>query len=222
MSFIGTHLFLDMKRRIFQLFTGGLLVLLAICSCDLRSDEDKFQSEIRFFILEHLDNPNEYNPLSFQRIDNGFLSSDQALSTSIMAVQDTVRTKLSLVSNWVEEDRNDIIERFLAANDNFEFDLLDELIFENVSLDKQMERYLSKTSTSVLKEYKIQQQRFNDQILQLNQQLKAFNLSAYHIDLSGKASVHYFHQYALGTAQMATVFELSTENLEVLSFKDIL
>jgi hypothetical protein len=125
-----------MKRKIFQLFTAGLVVLLAICSCDLRSDEDKFQSEISFFIMEHLENPSEYNPLSFQRIDNGFLSSHQALATSVMAVQDTVRTKLSLASNLFEEDRNDIIERFLAANDNFEFDLLDELIFENVSLDK--------------------------------------------------------------------------------------
>jgi hypothetical protein len=211
-----------MKRKIFQLFTAGLVVLLAICSCDLRSDEDKFQSEISFFIMEHLENPSEYNPLSFQRIDNGFLSSHQALATSVMAVQDTVRTKLSIASNLLEEDRNDIIERFLAANDNFEFDLLDELIFENVSLDKQMERSLSKTSASVLKEYKMQQQRFNDQILQLNQQLNEFNLSAYHIDLSGNASVHYFHQYALGTAQMATVFELSNENLEVLSLKDIL
>jgi predicted RNA-binding protein with RPS1 domain len=211
-----------MKRRIFQLFTGGLLVLLAICSCDLRSDEDKFQSEIRFFILEHLDNPSEYNPLSFQRIDNAFLSSDQELATSIMAVQDTVRTKLSLASNLLAEDTNDIMHRFLSASDNFEFNLLDELIFENLSLDKQMEKSLNKSSDSILEDYKIQQQLFNDQILQLNQQLNTLNLSVFHMDLSGKASVHYFHQYELGTAQMATVFELSTENLEVLSFKDIL
>lgn len=211
-----------MKRKFFQLFTWGLLVILAICSCDLRTEEDKFQSEIRFFILEHLDNPSEYNPLSFQRIDNAFLSSDQALATSIMAVQDTVRTKLSLASNLLAEDTNDIMHRFLAASDNFEFDLLDELIFENVSLDKQMEKSLNNTSTSILQAYKIHQQRFNDQISILNQQLNAFNLSAYHIDLSGKASVHYLHQYALGAEEMATVFELSTENLEVLSFKDIL
>ncbi|PIQ49614.1 MAG: hypothetical protein COW03_04480 [Cytophagales bacterium CG12_big_fil_rev_8_21_14_0_65_40_12] len=211
-----------MKRKIFQLFTWGLLVILAICSCDLRSDEDKFQSEIRFFILEHLENPSEYSPLSFQRIDNAFLSSNQALATSIIAVQDTVRTKLSLASNLLQEGKNGIMHRFLAANDNFEFDLLDELIFENVRLDKQMEKSSAKTNSSVLEEYKLQQQLFNDQISILNQQLNALNLSVFHMDLSGKTSVHYLHQYQLEDQPLTTVFELSTENLEVLSFKDIL
>ena len=219
---MSAHLFLDMKRRIFQLFTWGLLVILAICACDLRTEEDKFQSEIRFFILEHLDNPSEYNPLSFQRIDNAFLSSDIELATSIMAVQDTVRTKLSLVSSFLQQDENGIMHRFLSANDNFEFDLLDELIFENVSLDKQVKESMGTNSLSVLEDYKIQQQRFNDQILQLNQQLNTLNLSVFHIELSGKTSVHYLHQYQLGDQPLTTVFELSTENLEVLSFKDIL
>ncbi len=114
------------------------------------------------------------------------------------------------------------MHRFVADNDHFQFDLLDELIFENVRLDKQMENLLNNTSASISEAYKVQQQLFNDQILQLNQQLNTLNLSVFHMDLSGKASVHYYHQYELGTTQMTTVFELSTENLEVLSFKDIL
>jgi hypothetical protein len=219
---MSAHLFLDMKRRIFKLFTWGLLVILAICSCDLRTEEDKFQSEIRFFILEHLDNSSEYNPLSFQRIDNAFLSSDIELATSIMAVQDTVRTKLNLALDYSVVFESPLFDAFLAMENEFEIDLMDELILENVKLDKAVKSKLKTKVPDDSKGYLAQQQIFSDQLSAINNRLSNFNLSAYHIDLSGKASTFYLHEYQLNQEQSnTTVFELNTESLEVLSFKDI-
>lgn len=211
-----------MKRKSLQLFTYALMALLVICSCDLRTEEEKFEMEIRFFIMEHIENPTSYSPMAFHRIDNDFLSKDQGLVTSIMAVQDTVRTKLNFASAYFNPEQHSAMSRFLAVSNNFEFDLIDELIFETVAMDKQMERAFINTDVDLWSAYKAQQIVFSEQISFLNDQLNRYNLSAFHIDLSGNASVHYFHQYGLGSEQMTTVFELSTGNLEVLSFKDIL
>jgi hypothetical protein len=211
-----------MKSKILQLITYGTLALLTVCACDFRADEEKFQTEIRFFIMEHIENPNSYNPVAFQRIDNGFLSQDHELVTTIIAVQDTVRTKLNFASAYFNLEEQSAISRFLTASNNFEFELIDELIFESVTMDKQVENALKNADVSLWNRYKAQQQIFNDQISLLNQQLNGFNLSAFHIDLSGESTVHYYHQYSLDSEPLATVFELSVNNLEVLSFKDIL
>lgn len=172
--------------------------------------------------MEHIENPSHYQPLAFQRIDNGFLSADDGLATSIMAVQDTVRTKLNFASAYFTTDQQSAMSQFLGANDNFEFDLLDELLFENVAMDKQVEKSMSRTDLNLWAHYKAQQQVFNDQLLVLNQQLKTYNLSVFHIDLSGESTVHYYHEYELNAQHLASVFELSTADLEMLSFKDIL
>jgi hypothetical protein len=211
-----------MKRKALQLFTYCLLAFLVVCSCDFRTDEERFQTEIRLFIMEHIENPSHYQPLAFQRIDNGFLSADDGLATSIMAVQDTVRTKLNFASAYFTTDQQSAMSQFLGANDNFEFDLLDELLFENVAMDKQVEKSMSRTDLNLWAHYKAQQQVFNDQLLVLNQQLKTYNLSVFHIDLSGESTVHYYHEYELNAQHLASVFELSTADLEMLSFKDIL
>jgi hypothetical protein len=211
-----------MKRKALQLFTYCLLAFLVVCSCDFRTDEERFQTEIRLFIMEHIENPSHYQPLAFQRIDNGFLSADDGLATSIMAVQDTVRTKLNFASAYFTTDQQSAMSQFLGANDNFEFDLLDELLFENVAMDKQVEKSMSRTDLNLWTHYKAQQQVFNDQLLVLNQRLKTYNLSVFHIDLSGESTVHYYHEYELNAQHLASVFELSTADLEMLSFKDIL
>jgi hypothetical protein len=211
-----------MKRKALQLFTYCLLAFLVVCSCDFRTDEERFQTEIRLFIMEHIENPSHYQPLAFQRIDNGFLSADDGLATSIMAVQDTVRTKLNFASAFFNPEQGSAIHQFLAAIDNFEFELIDELIFESVTMDKQIEKPLKQADINLWNSYRAQQQIFNDQISILNQQLKTYNLSVFHIDLSGESTVHYYHEYELNAQHLASVFELSTADLEMLSFKDIL
>ena len=199
-----------------------VLTAFSLFSCDRRNDEDRFQAEIRYFILEHLDNDIAYNPVRFQRIDNDFLSSDMTLMTSVLAIQDTVRTKVNMALNFSVEFESPVIQAFLSMENNFEIDLIDELILENVKLDNALKAKLKSSQSTFPENYRAQQQLFNDQLFDINNALSHFNLSAYHIDLSGKTSTFYLHEYQLNQAQsITTVFELNTESLEVLSFKDI-
>ncbi|KOF02923.1 hypothetical protein OB69_08755 [Roseivirga seohaensis subsp. aquiponti] len=199
-----------------------VLTTFSLFSCDRRNDEDRFQAEIRYFILEHLDNDIAYNPVRFQRIDNDFLSSDMTLMTSVLAIQDTVRTKVNMALNFSVEFESPVIQAFLSMENNFEIDLIDELILENVKLDNALKAKLKSSQSTFPENYRAQQQLFNDQLFDINNALSHFNLSAYHIDLSGKTSTFYLHEYQLNQAQsITTVFELNTESLEVLSFKDI-
>ena len=211
-----------MKRKV---LSNGIMCLMLLAlgftACDQRNDEDKFQAEIRYFILEHLENDIAYTPVRFQRIDNNFLSSDLKLMTSVLAIQDTVRTKMNLALDHFVVFESPIITAFLGMENNFEIDLIDELILENVKLDSALKSKLK--HKSLPKNYRAQQQLFNDQLFDINNALSHFNLSAYHIDLSGKASTFYLHEYQLNQEQsITTVFELNTESLEVLSFKDII
>tara|TARA_R110001592_G_scaffold60125_7_gene182770 strand:+ start:165 stop:803 length:639 start_codon:yes stop_codon:yes gene_type:complete len=201
---------------------GVLLLALGLTACDQRNDEDKFQAEIRYFILEHLEDDIAYSPVRFQRIDNNFLSSDMDLMTSVLAIQDTVRTKLNLALDYSVEFESPLINAFLSMENNFEIDLIDELILENIKLDNALKAKLKVNQNTFPESYRAQQQLFTDQLSEINNTLSHFNLSAYHIDLSGKASTFYLHEYQLNQAQsITTVFELNTESLEVLSFKDI-
>tara|TARA_R110001599_G_scaffold227688_2_gene426748 strand:+ start:516 stop:1148 length:633 start_codon:yes stop_codon:yes gene_type:complete len=199
---------------------GVMLLALSLTACDQRNDEDKFQAEIRYFILEHLENDIAYKPVRFQRIDNNFLSSDMTLMTSVLAIQDTVRTKLNLALDYSVVFESPLINDFLGMENNFEIDLIDELILENIKLDNALK---AKINHKPLPEnYRAQQQLFTDQLFDINNALSHFNLSAYHIDLSGNASTFYLHEYQLNQGQsITTVFELDTKSLEVLSFKDI-
>ncbi|KYG83471.1 hypothetical protein [Roseivirga echinicomitans] len=198
------------------------LTVFSLFSCDRRNGEDKFQAEIRYFILEHLENDIAYNPIRFQRIDNNFLSSDVALMTSVLAIQDTVRTKLNLALDYSVVFESPLINTFLSMENSFEIDLIDELIMENIKLDNALKAKLKVNQKTFPESYRTQQQLFTDQLLDINNALSYFNLSAYHLDLSGKASTFYLHEYQLNQAQnITTVFELNTESLEVLSFKDI-
>tara|TARA_A100000171_G_scaffold42660_1_gene44208 strand:- start:6674 stop:7315 length:642 start_codon:yes stop_codon:yes gene_type:complete len=200
-----------------------VLTAFSLFSCDRRNDEDRFQAEIRYFILEHLDNDIAYNPVRFQRIDNDFLSSDMTLMTSVLAIQDTVRTKVNMALNFSVEFESPVIQAFLSMENNFEIDLIDELILENVKLDNALKAKLKVNQEAFPESYRTQQQLFTDQLSEINNALGHFNLSAYHIDLSGKSSTFYLHEYQLNQAQsITTVFELNTESLEVLSFKDII
>ncbi|WP_323755420.1 hypothetical protein [Roseivirga sp.] len=211
-----------MKRKvIWNGVLGVMLLALGLTACDQRNDEDRFQAEIRYFILEHLEDDIAYNPIRFQRIDNNFLSSDVELMTSVLAIQDTVRTKMNLALGNAVVFESPVIKAFLGMENDFEIDLIDELILENIKLDNALK---SKLDHKPLPEnYRAQQQLFTDQLFDINNALSHFNLSAYHIDLSGKASTFYLHQYQLNQAQsITTIFELNTESLEVLSFKDII
>ncbi|MGW8121724.1 hypothetical protein ACV07N_03615 [Roseivirga echinicomitans] len=212
-----------MKRNaLWNGFMALMIVALGFTACELKSDEDRFQSEIRYFILEHLDNDIAYNPIRFQAIDNGFLSSDVVLITSVLAIQDTVRTKLNLALDQSVAFKSPLLDAFLAMENNFEIDLIDEIMLENIKLDKAVQSKLKANSRSVPKGYLAQQQLFTDQLFAINHRLNHFNLSAYHLDLSGKTATFYLHEYQLNQGQsITTVFELNTESLEVLSFKDI-
>ena len=199
-----------------------VLTAFSLFSCDRRNDEDRFQAEIRYFILEHLDNDIAYHPIRFQRIDNDFLSSDMTLMTSVLAIQDTVRTKVNMALNFSVEFESPVIQAFLSMENNFEIDLIDELILENVKLDNALKAKLKSNQKTFPENYRAQQQLFTDQLFAINNALSHFNLSAYHLDLSGKVSTFYLHEYQLNQAQnITTVFELNTKSLEVLSFKDI-
>lgn len=210
-----------MKRKVLSNgILGVMLLALGLTACDQRKEEDRIQAEIRYFILEHLENDIAYNPVRFQRIDNNFLSSDMDLMTSVLAIQDTVRTKLNLALDYSVEFESPLINIFLSMENNFEIDVIDELIMENVKLDNALKTKLN--HKPLPENYRAQQQLFANQLFDINNALSHFNLSAYHIDLSGNASTFYLHEYQLNQGQsITTVFELNTESLEVLSFKDI-
>lgn len=200
-----------------------MLLALGLTACDQRNDGDRFQAEIRYFILEHLEDDIAYRPVRFQRIDNSFLSSDVTLMTSVLAIQDTVRTKLNMALDHSVVFESSVINAFLGMEDGFEIDLIDELILENIKLDNAVKAKLKLNEQPFPKSYLVQQQLFTDQLFDINNTLSHFNLSAYHMDLSGRKSIFYIHEYQLNQAQsITTIFELDTESLEVLSFKDII
>lgn len=210
------------KKISLNLFVYSLVLTLVLCACGREATEENFQNEIRYFILEHLEDEIEYTALSFQKIDNDFLSSDTELATSILAVQDSVKAKLHIALQYAIDFESDVMKKFLTAQNRFEVDLIDELIFENVRLDKAVKLGLNNKGLSLPEQYYNEQQVFSNAILDTNQRLQFFNLSAYHLDLNGDKSVYYLHQFRFGhNHNRSIVFELDTESLEVLSFKEI-
>lgn len=212
-----------MKNRF--LSNGLLMLLLAflgLSACKQKRSEKEYMSEIRFFILEHLDDNIAYAPIAFQQIDNGFLSSDTEIMTSLFALQDTVKSQYNMALDYAVAFESPVLNSFLSMENNFAVDLTDELLLEAVKLDMAFSAKIRKEGKDMPEVYSTLKQLFTDQFGTLNQKLSRYNLSAYHLDLSGKSSVFYLHEYQLNQGQpIITVFELSTKDLAVLSFKDI-
>lgn len=212
-----------MKNR---LLSNGLLILLisllGLSACHQKGNEESYMSEIRFFILEHLENGIAYQPITFQRIDNGFLSSDTEIMTSLLALQDTVKSQYNLALDYAVAFESPTINSFLSMENSFAVDLTDEILLEAVRIDKAFSSKIKNEGQNVPEVYMKLKQLFTDQFESLNQKLSHYNLSAYHIDLSGTNSVFYLHDYKLNQDEtISTIFELSAKDFEILSFKDI-
>ena len=198
------------------------IVVMGLSSCHQNKSEHDDLAEIRYFILEHLDDGIAYQPLSFQRIDNGFLSSDSEIMTSLLALQDTVKNQFELSLNYQLAFDSPLINDFLAMQNEFEVDLIDELLMEVVKLEKAFSTKAKASGSKLPNAYLEQRQLFTDHFTELNAALSNYNLSAYHLDLSGEKSKFYIHQYSLDQNQpIHTVFELSTIDGSILSFKDV-
>ncbi len=206
-----------MKKRIYQNFLLSLsLVAFVVLSCDKRSEEEKWQAEIRYFISLQADDFSSYQSIDFQKIDLDFFASNKEIQRSLITLQDTTRTKLKYYATLAVQSEL-LVDELTKKLGNFPVDQVDEFLMENIRLDKALNTHFGALPTELL----AAKAKEEEALSILNSQLSAFNLSIYNINLTNGNSVFYYHKFGLKNGEHSGIFELDKESLEVLSFKEI-
>lgn len=206
-----------MNKRIYKnLLLALSLVTLVLLSCDNRTDEEKWQAEIRYFIMLQADDFDSYQSIDFQKIDLAFFQSNTEIQKSLMALQDTTRTKLRYYAT-IDQPSESLVGNLSQRLLDFKVDQVDEFLIENIRLDKALNKHFETLPAELIAAKAKEEEALNI----LNNQLAAFNLSIYNINLTDGNSVFYYHQFELEGDRHSGIFELNRESLEVLSFKEI-
>ena len=197
------------------LLSLGLFTLVFL-SCDKRSDDEKWQAEIRYFIMIQADDFDSYQAGEFQQIDLDFLMSNTEIQKSLLVLQDTTRTKLKYYST-LENTSPKLIAQLSESLNDFPIDYVDEFQFDNARLDKALRHHYQDMPESLLTIETKQQEALSI----LNTELSAYGLSIYNINLTDGDAVFYYHSFLLQGTEHTGVFELNKETLEVQSFKEV-
>lgn len=197
-----------------MLFFG--LITLALLSCDKRTEDEKWQAEIRYFIMTQADDFKSYQAIDFQQIDMDFLMSNTEIQKSLVVLQDTTRTKLQYYTS-LENANEQLVSKLSESLSDFPVDYVDEFQFENARLDKALRAHYQNLPETLLAIETKQQQALSI----LNTELSAYGLSIYNINLTDGAAVFYYHTFQIDGNEHAAVFELNKETLEVESFKEL-
>lgn len=216
------------KKLIGNLFLIALVVGLALTFLDPVPADRSFQEQIQAFVEERISEQEDgitYTPLTFEEITEAFLMSREEISEPLLVIADTVRNQLDLMKRqYVSEDFRQMLS---SANDQLEGLSLITLA-GYLKLDAQLKRSLKQAGLLNAEDkamlYK-EETRMLNAVNELNMALGDFNLSVFSLDFQQAQTVLYYHSFELTDRRGATrhhgVFELSREEKEVITYKEI-
>lgn len=202
-----------MKALSKKLLVISAMVGLVFFSCDKRTAEEKWESEIRSFFYEYKDDAQVYVPLRYQKIDLAFLADQAPIQKALLVLQDTTRQRvrqlhLANLSHQVEG-----ISTFMQP---FQIDRVDDYL----KLRASAEGELSRKGKSYSEAYQLALANEQLALSELEHLLGQFNLSIYSIDFENNPVI-YFHEYIMDDEDRSAIFELDRENGSVVSFREI-
>lgn len=197
-------------------FLASCLLGFALLSCDLRSEEEKWQAEISYFIMQQADDYENYQAQDFQRIDREFLEGHTLIYQNLMVLKDTTRTKLSYY-NVLEDLDEQLIASLQKKLLSFPVDQLDEFLMEKAALDRALSAQMAAVPKALTEARRKERQALDI----LSKQLANYNLSIYNIDLDGGPNVYYLHKFQWHNTPKSGVFELDKATGQVVSFMEI-
>ncbi len=193
------------------LFLG--LSLVVFLACDRRSDEDKWEAEIRYFFYQHQEDYTSYVPVNFQKIDLAFLESQQPIQEALLVVQDTTKMRIEQM-NLAHLSAE--VEQLISFSQPFAIDEIDDFLKVRASADRQLSER-SKTRSTAYEQALIKEESAINQLANI---LAKFNLSIYSIDFETDPVI-YSHQYEMDGVERSAIFELDKESAEILAFKEL-
>lgn len=189
------------------------LATLAFFSCDQRTDEEKWEAQIRGFFYEYKDEVQSYVPLRSQKIDLAFLENQEVIKDALLVLQDTTRQR---VKQLHLANLSDEVENISAFSEPFHLDHIDDYLKLRASAEGHLNRKL-KAHSSAYQQALAKEQSALDNLESL---LSQFNLSIYSIDFENDPVI-YFHEYRMNDEDRSAVFELDRKKGNVISFREI-
>ncbi|NVJ46419.1 MAG: hypothetical protein HWE07_04800 [Cytophagia bacterium] len=196
-----------------NLFLFSALAFVAFFSCDQRTDEEKWEAQIRGFIYEYKDEVQSYVPLRYQKIDLAFLENQEVIKDALLVLQDTTRQR---VRQLHLANLSDQVENISAFSEPFHLDKIDDYLKLRASAEGRLSRKQKPHSETYQQALALEQSALDN----LESLLSQFNLSIYSIDFEDDPVI-YLHEYRMNDEDRSAVFELDRESSEILSFKEL-
>lgn len=202
-----------MKTLVKNTLLLGVLSAIVFLSCDRRTTEERWEAEIRYFFMQHQEDYQSYEPLSFQKIDLAFLESQEPIQKALLVLQDTTRQR---VKQLHLANLSDQVESISSFGEKFSIDRIDDYLKTRAAAEGLLSRKLKSPSEA----YQASLRSERSALELLENILSQFSLSIYSIDFENDPII-YFHRYKLDDEERSAVFELNRESGEVLSFKEL-
>lgn len=202
-----------MKALSKNLLVISAMVGLVFFSCDKRTAEEKWESEIRSFFYEYKDDAQAYVPLRYQKIDLAFLADQAPIQKALLVLQDTTRQRVRQLHLANLSHKVEGVSTFMQP---FQIDQVDDYL----KLRASAEGELSRKGKSYSEAYQLALANEQLALNELEHLLGQFNLSIYSIDFENNPVI-YFHEYRMDDEDRSAVFELDRENGSVVSFREI-
>ena len=202
-----------MKTLVKNTLMLSAIATLVFLSCDRRTTEERWQAEIRYFFMQHQEDYQSYEPLSFQKIDLAFLESQEPIQKALLVLQDTTRQR---VKQLYLANLADQVESISSFRENFSIDRIDDYLKTRALAEGLLSKKI-KNSSSAYQQALTSEQSALDLLENI---LSQFSLSIYSLDFENDPVI-YFHQYKLDDEERSAVFELDRESAEVISFREM-
>ena len=202
-----------MKTLVKNTLMLSAIATLVFLSCDRRTTEERWQAEIRYFFMQHQEDYQSYEPLSFQKIDLAFLESQEPIQKALLVLQDTTRQR---VKQLYLANLSDQVESISSFSENFSIDRIDDYLKTRALAEGLLSKKI-KNSSSAYQQALTSEQSALDLLENI---LSQFSLSIYSLDFENDPVI-YFHQYKLDDEERSAVFELDRESAEVISFREM-
>lgn len=191
----------------------GAMVAFVFLSCDKRTDEEKWEAQIRSFFYEYKEDVQAYVPLRYQKIDLAFLENQDLIKDALLVLQDTTRQR---VRQLHLANLSDEVEHISAFSEPFHIDKIDDYLKLRASAEGRLSRKQKTHSETYQQALALEQSALDN----LESLLSQFNLSIYSIDFENDPVI-YFHEYRMDNKDRSAVFELDRESEAVISFREI-
>lgn len=219
---------MNKKKLIGNLFLAVLVVGLGLTFFISGARDRTFEGQIRAFILDRLEQEDgdvKYAPLTFEEIDEAFLLAQAEVTASMDLIEDTIKSQLNLMkSQYVSKDLKSLITKAADQLENLSLASVSDYLTLGAKLKRSFKQ-AGTLSAQLKSELNNEETKMMTAINDLNAALGQFNLSVFSLDFDKAQSTLYYHTFQLtdkrGHTDHKMVFELTREEKEIVSFKEI-